>query len=367
MTAWALRFDPPAGAGGATRVAVKDAIDMIGVPTGAGSAAVQARAQPARADAACLAGVRASSTVIVGKTTLTELCLSPTGVNDAIGTPINPLAPDRIPGGSSSGSAVAVAAGEADVALGTDTGGSVRIPAACCGIVALKTTWGRVPTQGVWPLAPSLDTVGPMARDVAGVAVGMQLLEPGFTVAARPARVIGRLRMDDMDDTAVDAALEAAGFVVHDIELRGWYAAFVAFGPIVVGEFWRSHPALLDAGGLSTFVNEGLRAGSVVTAGQMAEAMSVRRAWQAEVAAAMTGLDLLALPTLVGPPPKLRDVKGFPATQLTAPFNLAGVPALSMPVPSPGRPVPASLQLVGPIGGEELLCATGIAVEEAIR
>src|ERR1700704_2295753 len=149
MTTWVTRFDPPAAASdGLVRVAVKDAIDMADVITTAGCVAVRDRAVPAISDALCLAGVRAAGAFIVGKTTLTELCVSPAGDNPAFGTPVNPLAPDRIPGGSSSGSAVAVAIGEADIGLGTDTGGSVRIPAACCGIVGLKTTWGRVPTAG---------------------------------------------------------------------------------------------------------------------------------------------------------------------------------------------------------------------------
>ena len=113
-----------------------------------------------------------------------------TGVNPWYGTPVNPLDPRLVPGGSSSGSAVAVATGEADVAYGTDTGGSVRIPSACCGTAGLKTTWGRVPLDGVWPLSPSFDTVGPMARDVAGLVLGMELLEPGFVVGpATPVRV----------------------------------------------------------------------------------------------------------------------------------------------------------------------------------
>ena len=102
----------------------------------------------------------------VGKTNLHELAYGISGINAAFGTPVNPLDPRRIPGGSSSGSAAAVAADEADVAYGTDTGGSIRIPAACCGIAGLKTTWGRISLDGVHPLAPSLDTVGPMARDV---------------------------------------------------------------------------------------------------------------------------------------------------------------------------------------------------------
>src|SRR6185312_11722115 len=138
---------------------------------------------PAPRDAACLAGARAAGARIVGRTNLHELALGVTGINPWYGTPVNPLDPSRVPGGSSSGSAVAVATGEADVAYGSDTGGSVRIPSACCGTAGLKTTWGRIPLDGVWPLSPSFDTVGPMARDIGGLVTGMQLLEPGFELA----------------------------------------------------------------------------------------------------------------------------------------------------------------------------------------
>src|SRR5207237_4004672 len=123
---------------------------------------------------------------VVGKVNLHELAYGTTGINPWFGTATNPLDPARVPGGSSSGSAVAVATDEADVAYGSDTGGSARIPSACCGTAGLKTTHGRISLQGVWPLALSLDTVGPMARDVAGLVLGMQLLAPGFTVASSP-------------------------------------------------------------------------------------------------------------------------------------------------------------------------------------
>jgi amidase len=371
MTIWVTRFDPPAAPSDVlVRVAVKDAIDMTGVITTAGSAAVRDRAVPAAADAACLAGVRASGAWIVGKTTLTELCVSTVGDNAVFGTPVNPLARDRIPGGSSSGSAVAVATGEADVGLGTDTGGSVRIPAACCGVVGLKTTWGRVPTAGVWPLAPSLDTVGPLARDVAGVATGMRLLEPGWTPASRPARVIGRLRVGGAEaavEDAIDAALSDAGLTVRPVRLPGWEASWEAIDTIIVGELWNAHHTLMDAEGLGALVNDGLRAGRAIHADRLAKAMSARRAWQEEVAAAWDDVELLALPTLIAAPPLLAEAAGFPLTALTAPFNLAGVPALAMPVPSPGFPVPVSLQLVAPMGGEDLLCATGLAIEATLH
>src|SRR3954447_6464882 len=169
--------------GDGPRLAVKDIIDVEGVPTTGGSRRLERKAKPAPADAPCLAGARAAGARIVGKANLHELATMPIGTNPWFGSPVNPLDPALIPGGSSSGSAVAVANDDADVALGSDTGGSVRIPSACCGTVGLKTTYGRVSLDGVWPLAPSLDTIGPMARDISGVVLGMQLLEPGFAVA----------------------------------------------------------------------------------------------------------------------------------------------------------------------------------------
>ena len=216
---WIVRLDAP---GDGPRLAVKDCFDVEGLPTTAGCEVVAEQASPAARDAAVVAAARRAGARIVGKTSLTELCWSASGVNPWLGTPPNPLDPRRLPGGSSSGSAVAVAAGEADVALGTDTGGSVRIPAACCGITGLKTTWGRVPLDGVYPLAPSMDTVGPLGVDVAAVELGMRLIDPGFTGASAeaPARV-GRIRpapdlgVDPATDAAVDAAL--AGLQVTDV------------------------------------------------------------------------------------------------------------------------------------------------------
>jgi amidase len=360
VTAWILRFDAPPGA--SPRVAIKDAIDLAGTVTTAGSPSVRERARPALRDAECLAGIRAAGVPIVGKTTLTELCLSPIGINRSFGTPANPRWPDRIPGGSSSGSAVALAGGEADIALGTDTGGSVRIPAACCGVVGLKTTWGRVPTAGVWPLAPTLDTVGPLGRDVALVISGMALLAPGFRPSS-PAAVVGRLRIDGVSsdlEASVDAAL--AGLAVQEVRLQGWASTYDAFQTILLAEFWAAHHDLLDAPGNGAAVDRSLRAGAAIDADALAAAASARRAWQDELAAVFERVDVLALPTLPAPPPRLDEARGYPATLLTSPFNLAGVPALSLPLPGP---LPASLQLVGPAGGEEMLCATGLLIEAA--
>ena len=185
MTTFITRLDSE---GDGPRLAVKDIIDVAGVPTTAGSRALARTAKPAERDAACLSGARAAGARIVGKTNLHELAMLPIGTNPWFGTPVNPLDAALIPGGSSSGSAVAVADGEADVALGSDTGGSIRVPAACCGITGLKTTFGRVSVEGVWPLATSLDTIGPMAATISGLVLGMQLLEPGFAPSPRTRR-----------------------------------------------------------------------------------------------------------------------------------------------------------------------------------
>ena len=201
---------------------------MKGTVTTAGSQFLAETSRPATRDAACLEIARERNVQIVGKTNLSELAVAPSGLNDYFGTPKNPITRKRrrIPGGSSSGSAVAVANDLADVAFGTDTTGSIRLPAACCGIVGLKTTYGLVSVKGVYPIESHLDTVGPMAKDVAHTVVGMDLLERGFAakyreaVAAHPSAKsikIGRLYLTGTDpkiDQAVDAALAASGFQV---------------------------------------------------------------------------------------------------------------------------------------------------------
>jgi Asp-tRNA(Asn)/Glu-tRNA(Gln) amidotransferase A subunit family amidase len=206
----------------AMRLAVKDNIDMKGVVTTAGSEYLAKTSQAASRDAKCLAIARERNVQIVGKTNLSEFAVAPSGLNEYYGTPKNPFSKLRrfIPGGSSSGSAVAAADGLADVAFATDTAGSIRVPAACCGIVGLKTTFGLVSLKGVLPIEPKhLDTVGPMAKDVDHVVQGMDLLRSGFAaqyrraVAAKPlARDIriGRLYLSGTDpkiDKAVDDAL----------------------------------------------------------------------------------------------------------------------------------------------------------------
>ncbi len=178
MREWAVTFLEAKGDG--LRLGVKDLIDIEGTKTSAGSRLVLSRAKVAERDALLMDGARRSNVQIVAKTNLHELAFGATGINPWFGTPLNPLNRELIPGGSSSGSAVGIATGELDVAFGSDSGGSIRIPAACCGIYGLKTTFGRIPLDGVWALAPSMDTVGPMAANIHMLGLGMQLLEPNF-------------------------------------------------------------------------------------------------------------------------------------------------------------------------------------------
>jgi len=363
-------------AGSGPRLAVKDLIDVAGVPTTAVCRAVARLAAPASADAACLAGARAADARIVGKTNLHELALLPLGTNPWFGTPVNPLDPALIPGGSSSGSAVAVATGEADIALGSDTGGSVRVPSACCGTVGLKTTHGRVSLDGVWPLAPSLDTIGPMATTVAGVTAGMALLEPGFRPDPAGPRVIGRLRTagDPRIEAAVDHALRAAEFEVVPVDWAGIDLAMQCFTAIFFAEAWHGNRALIqqhpDAVGEDVTAALSLRGD-----------MGVGRPDLPEILAASTvslldlfdRVDVLALPTLPIFPPRIDQLSAqtlFPwvvqLTSLTAPFNPAGVPCTAQPIPAAGSAQPASLQLVGPLRSEELLVSAAARVERAI-
>jgi amidase len=362
-------------AAGSVRLAVKDLIDVAGVPTTAGSRAVAETAGPADRDAPCLAGARAAGAVIVGKANLHELAYGGAGLNEWFGTPVNPFDARLLPGGSSSGSAVAVADGDADIAYGSDTGGSIRVPAAFCGITGLKTTHGRVSLDGVWPLAPSLDTVGPMARDVAGVAAGMALLEPGFTVDALPAQRVGRVwpagfDVDPAIDAAVDAALVRSGLTAAAIDLPGWMDAREACGVIIDAEAVESNRDLLADPSrralLGANVLERLTGAETVTPDQVADARALARRWRDALSGALRAAGgVLALPTVPFFPPLVTHAAGLHFTAFTNPVNLAGFPALALPVPSAG-PLPASLQLIGLPGSEALLLATGALIESAV-
>jgi amidase len=376
-----------ANSGSGTAVAIKDLIDLRGTITTAACKAVERRAVPATEDAACLAGIRAAeadgNAWIVGKTNLHELAFGAEGINGVYGTPPNPIDASRIPGGSSSGSAVAVALGLADVALGSDTGGSIRIPAACCGIVGLKTTHGRVPLQGVWPLAPFLDTVGPMARNVADVVHGMNLLEPGFALQVRKqraARSIARIRpttiaADPAIDAAVDQALLQSGVAVVDVTIRGWDRAHQAGLMVLLGEAWLSDAFLLgdDNDGVTPALRARLHTGDSITETQLNEARGLRDIMRADIISLFASFDALALPSMPMLAPTLEEASASPVTGYTRFANMTGLPALSVPVPVPQRHkrpatahLPTSLQLIGNYNGEAQLVQLGALVERAV-
>jgi amidase len=365
MTTFITRYET---SGTGVRLAVKDLIDMEGEPTTAGCRAVADRALPAPRDAACMAGARAAGARIVGRTNLHELALGVTGINPWYGTPVNPVDPTRVPGGSSSGSAVAVAVGDADVAYGSDTGGSVRIPAACCGTAGLKTTWGRIPLHDVWPLSPSFDTVGPMARDVAGLVVGMELLEPGFAVAETTGVTIGRLRppADPLIDAAVDKALRDTEWPILELDVPEWDQATAHAGLLLMVEAWGSNRALVarDPDGIGKLVRERLALGASFDAATIAAAWSGQRAWKQTLEGLFEQVDFLVTPTLTIFPPALDDGDDLLVARCTIPVNLAGVPALALPLPTSG-PLPTSIQLIGPAHSEERLLAAGAWLESA--
>jgi len=357
------------------RVAVKDLIDVLGVPTTAGSRAwiaVGNGERPAERDAACLAGFRRAGARIIAKANLHELAYGAQGVNPFFGTPVNPRDGDLVPGGSSSGSAVAVGSDLADIALGTDTGGSVRVPAACCGVVGLKTTWGRIPLQGCVPLAAGLDTIGPLGAEVARVVQGMELLEPGFTAAVPAASTIGRIRghgpADAKIETAVDLALAANGCVVTDIDIPSFEAADRATRRIAAWEAYAALGWLLTEHRATLGPDVAARLESSTTLGfdAIRAARATIERFKGDLRRAFERVEVLALPTMPCFPPALAAPdSGTGLTTLTRAFNGSGHPALALPVGVEGHHVPTSLQLVAPHGGEGVLCATGALIESA--
>ncbi len=371
MTTFLVRLDAPTGEG--LTLAVKDMIDIEGLPTTCGSRPLAAAAVPASQDARCVAIARAAGARIVGKTNLHELAFGGSGVNPYTGTPVNPLDPGRIPGGSSSGSAVAVAVDDADVAFGTDTGGSVRTPSACCGTVGLKTTYGRIPVDGIQPLAPSMDTVGPMAATVSGAVDGMALLEPGFSPASAAAPLLGRFHLSGVApwiEEAIDRLLARAEMPVEDIALDGWDTADRAGTTVVFAEAARVHAALLADHGdeLGDEVRDRLEIGAALGADEYETARAHAAPWRAEMDEALRHTPVIALAGIVDEPAPLTDPLRINTRRPNVAINLSGHPAIVLPVPAhlvgPGR-LPTSLQLVAAHGGEELLVATASVLEAA--
>ena len=352
-------------------VVVKDCLDIAGERTGCGSAAFD-DAPPAVANAAVVDALLAHGCHIIGKANMHELAYGVTGINAHTGTPLNPHFPDRIVGGSSSGSAAAVATGMVDFAIGTDTGGSVRMPAACCGIFGLKPTFGVISRAGAIPASSSLDCIGPFARDMATIIKAMTIICPGFELVGAPVSpVIGRVAAaaDVEVDRAVDAVLARAPGEVCDVALPSLRAAHEAGITIMAAEMAALFGDLVGTGKLGPDIDARIAAGMKVTSEQVAAGEEVRARFTAEVDAALETCDAIALPTLPSVPILVADATdakvALRLTELVRPFNLSGHPALTMPtLTSDG--LPAGLQLVGRRGQDVALCGVALALEAAL-
>jgi len=373
------------------RLAVKDLIDMKGVVTTAGSEYLARTSPPASQDAQCLKLARERNVQIVGKTNLTEFAVTVSGRNKYFRTPRNRVDGKHtfIPGGSSSGSAVAVETGMADVAFGTDTAGSIRLPAACCGILGLKTTFGLVPIKGVFPISPKhLDTVGPMAKDMTHLVQGMDLLQRGFAaqyeraVAAKPSAKdirIGRLYIDGTDpaiDKALDDALAAKRFKVVRLDQAfkaKWAQAEKDGKTVALADVWLNDQKYTDKKGVGGATKIIIKQGEGEYTKNYKGALKRQAAWQHDLRRVFEKVDFIALPTLQKLPPKFPffgrtvvfELQVFDMQNNVA-VNFAGNPALAIPIPMPakGKTVPVtSLQLVGPRLSEAELLNAGRLIE----
>ncbi len=342
----------PAGPLHGVPVAIKDNIDVRGtVTTNASTVAVP---PPAERDAEVVTRLRAAGAELLCKTNLLEYAAG--SVNPAYGMTFNPHHHGCTAGGSSSGSAALVAAGVCDFALGTDTGGSIRIPAAYCGIVGMKPTYGLVPTAGVTALSPALDHVGPLTRTVEqaalllGVLAGVPL---ALDAVPRPRVGVLRAQIEDPDVTPGVRArvLEALeGWDVVDVELPD---ADAILGPIVLREAYLEHRANpRDGYGAGTrFVIE---AGEAVSDADYRAALAARAAFAATLERVLAGVDVLAGPTVayIAPPedPPVGTPQGDVEGRFTGPYNVAGVPALTIPCGRAEDGLPAGMQLAAAAG-----------------
>jgi amidase len=357
------------------RIAIKDTIDIAGYATTAASRAL-AHTPPAQQHAEVVERLLAAGWHIVGKANMHELAFGMTGINDYTGTPQNPQDAARIPGGSSSGSAAAVGLRLADAALGTDTGGSIRGPAACCGVFGLKPTFGRVSRRGVAPRESSLDCVGPFARDMATLVAAMHAIAADFDVQAarawQGACKVGIVQADAMPEirAAVVRAADAAGCAAHATQVAGLAAAFDAGLAVINVETARAFGHLLETGKLGADLDARLRAAAQTTAAQLDAAEHIRRQFTAAVDHALDDVDVLILPTLPALPITLDEARGgtpvIAMSSLIRPFNLSGHPALSLPLPIAGSPLKAGLQIVGRKGQDEQVCAIAARFEAAL-
>lgn len=348
--------------------AVKDLIDVAGIPSGWGSPDRLREAQPAAATAPAVLAPLMAGAQLVGKTHTDELACGMFGMNPHYGSPLNPAAPGRAPSGSSSGSAVAVAAGLVDFALGTDTGGSVRVPASFCGVYGLRTTYGRVPVAGVMPMAPSFDTVGWLARDagtlrrVGEVYFGeigddaatprLLLAEDAFAVAVPEVRAV-LLAAAGKLGPAAPVTLYQEGFdhwleTFKPLQLHDLYTTLGA---------WATQPGR----SLSQAVSERFALAASVTPDRVAAAIPRREALAGRLADLLGADGMMIVPTAHDLPPFLDAPVAVQAAfrdtsiALTCIASLCRLPQIVIPAGFvAGCPVGLSL-IAGPRGDERLL------------
>ena len=362
----AIPEEPPAG----IRLAVKDLLDTAGLRTTYGSAVLAEYVPATSAESVRLA--EAAGYANVGKTNLHEFAYGVTSENPHFGTVPNPLAPGRIAGGSSGGSAAALAAGLADAALGTDSGGSIRIPAACCGIVGFKPTYGLVSTDGCFPLAPSFDHVGPMARTVEECAALLEVIAPGFAtdeLASLEEIVVGTAWIEEADPLVSQRVDETVAQFPRSRSLA-WPRPEV--GVAFMHEVADVHRELYAENGelYGEEVAVKIERCLAVSDAEANRAGQARAEYRERCLELFDGLDLLLTPTLecVAPPTGIGDlVLRERLIANTLPFNALGWPALALPCGRAEDGLPASLQLVGRPGADARVLAAGARLASLIR
>ncbi|HKF78812.1 MAG TPA: amidase [Candidatus Dormibacteraeota bacterium] len=353
-------------------VAVKDLVDVRGTITTAGG--VPAPAAPAERDAPVARRMREFGCVVVGKTNLHEWAFGVTSQNPHYGGVRNPRALDRLPGGSSGGSAAAVAAGLCDWAVGSDTGGSIRIPAAFCGVVGFKPTVGTVDVEGVVPLSRTLDTLGPLAPDVRSAARALEMMSELAGLVPDAPRPLPALRVavargwGDGLAPEVAAAWERAAAGLPEIDLPDRGRMGEAGLTILLAEAAAFHRQRLAAHPerFGDDVRQLLEGGLQVTRREYVLALLEQSRLRVETEAAMEGWDAVltpatrVLPPLLGAEYDRADITGY-----TRPFNTTGQPVIALPAPVTG--VPVGIQVVGHFGQEAALVEVALAVEAAWR
>ena len=368
-------------------VAVKDLFDVAGEPTTAGSALLR-DAAPATQDAPVVRRLRAGGAVIIGKTNMTEFAFSGVGLNPHYGTPGNAHDVLRIPGGSSSGAGVSVARGMAEIAIGSDTGGSIRIPSALNGLVGFKPSLARVPREGAYPLSFTLDCLGPLVKSVADAVAADSVLAgidhvPVETRSVRGLRLgVPRGLLFTQVETEVSAAFEQAvaalsqaGARVTDESLDTLLGAPFQLqekGTLIAAEAAHIHreAVVQRPEAYDPIVLGRIRRGQTLDAATYVGIQQARNALLGQLDRALVDFDALVLPTVAFVAPLIADVQDEAdfmrvnalVLRNTSVFNFYDLPALSLPLPRAGR-LPVGLMVVGRRNADRDLLAIGAAIE----